>query len=131
MWRTPVYDRTAADVAAGADKCYMDAALLNRLEGNTSYLASLLGVKVTTRDWVSTDLLTRSEMERILANIQTVRDAYYTLPGTPELPAAPSTLYSDINAMEQVQWSLWELWRRNSQKQYTGEICAGQTIGVI
>ncbi len=131
MWRTPVYDRTAADVAAGADKCYVNAALLNRLEGNTSHLAALLGVKVTAKDWTATDLLTRSEMERILTNIQTVRDAYYTLPGTPELPETPSTLYSDINTMEQVQWSLWELWRRNSQKQYTGEICAGQTIGVI
>lgn len=131
MWRTPVYDRTAADVAAGADKCYVNAALLNRLEGNTSHLAALLGVKVTVKNWTATDLLTRSEMERILANIQTVRDAYYTLPGTPELPAAPSTLYCDINTMEQVQWSLWELWRRNNQKQYTGEICAGQTIGVI
>lgn len=131
MWHTPVYDRTAADVAAGADKCYINAALLNRLEGNTAHLAALLGVKVTSRKWTATDLLTRSEMERILANIQTVRDAYYTLPGTPELPTTPSTLYSDINTMEQVQWSIWELWRRNSQKQYTGEICAGQTIGVI
>ena len=64
-------------------------------------------------------------------NIQTLRDAYYTLPGTPALPETPSTLYSDINTMEQVQWSMYELWRRNAQHSYTGEICAGQTIGVI
>lgn len=25
MWQTPVYDRTAADVAAGAEKCYITA----------------------------------------------------------------------------------------------------------
>lgn len=37
----------------------------------------------------------------------------------------------DINTMEQVQWSMYELWRRNAQRSYTGEICAGQTIGVI
>lgn len=37
----------------------------------------------------------------------------------------------DINTMEQVQWSMYELWRRNAQHSYTGEICAGQTIGVI
>lgn len=131
MWQSPVYDRTAADVAAGADKCYINAALLNRLEGNSAHLANLLGVTITTRSWAAADLLTRSQMERILQNIQTLRDAYHTLPGTPDLPDAPSTLYSDINTMEQVQWSMYELWRRNAQKSYTGEICAGQTIGVI
>lgn len=131
MWQQPIYDRTKADVSAGADKCYINAALLNRLEGNSAYLAELLGPKIQTKTWTPTDLLTRSEMERILQNIQTLRDAYHTLPGTPALPEAPSTLYSDINTMEQVQWSMYELWRRNAQRSYTGEIYAGQTIGVI
>lgn len=131
MWQQPIYDRTKADVSAGADKCYINAALLNRLEGNSAYLAELLGPKIQTKTWTPTDLLTRSEMERILQNIQTLRDAYHTLPGTPALPETPSTLYSDINTMEQVQWSMYELWRRNAQHSYTGEICAGQTIGVI
>lgn len=131
MWQQPIYDRTKADVSAGADKCYVNAALLNRLEGNSAYLAELLGPKIQTKTWTPTDLLTRSEMERILQNIQTLRDAYHTLPGTPALPETPSTLYSDINTMEQVQWSMYELWRGNAQRSYTGEICAGQTIGVI
>lgn len=130
-WQEPVYDRTAADVEAGVDKCYVNAALLNRIEGNTACLAELLGVTVTTRHWEATDFLTFAEMERILQNIQTVRDAYHTLPGTPELPAAPTTLYSGINAMEQVQWSMHELWQRNRVRSYTGELCAGQSIGVI
>lgn len=103
MWQQPIYDRTKADVSAGADKCYINAALLNRLEGNSAYLAELLGPKIQTKTWTPTDLLTRSEMERILQNIQTLRDAYHTLPGTPALPETPSTLYSDINTMEQVQ----------------------------
>ena len=81
MWQQPIYDRTKADVSAGADKCYINAALLNRLEGNSAYLAELLGPKIQTKTWAPTDLLTRSEMERILQNIQTLRDAYYTLPG--------------------------------------------------
>ena len=131
MWQQPIYDRTKADVSAGSDKCYINAALLNRLEGNSAYLAELLGPKIQTKTWTPTDLLTRSEMERILQNIQTLRDAYHTLPGTPALPETPSTLYSDINTMERVQWSMYELWHRNAQRSYTGEICAGQTIGVI
>lgn len=36
-----------------------------------------------------------------------------------------------FDAMEEVLWSLHELWRRNSIRRYTGEICAGQAIGVI
>lgn len=131
MWQTPVYDRTAADVAAGAEKCYITAELLNRIEGNTAHMAQLLGVEIDTRTWTSLGLLTRAQMQRILGNLATVRAAYYTLPGTPNIPTAPSTLYSAINDMEQVLWSLHELWQRNSVKQYAGEICAGQEIGVI
>lgn len=126
MWQTPVYDRTAADVAAGAEKCYITAELLNRIEGNTAHMAQLLGVEIDTRTWTSLGLLTRAQMQRILDNLATVRAAYYTLPGTPNIPTAPSTLYSAINDMEQVLWSLHELWQRNSVKQYAGEICAGQ-----
>ena len=131
MWQTPVYDRTAADVAAGAEKCYITAELLNRIEGNTAHMAQLLGVEIDTRTWTSLGLLTRAHMQRILDNLATVRAAYYTLPGTPNIPTAPSTLYSALNDMEQVLWSLHELWQRNSVKRYAGEICAGQEIGVI
>ena len=70
MWQIPIYDRTAANVAEGADKCYLNAETLNRIEDNTAYMASLLGAKVTTRHWEATDFLTRSEMERVLQNIQ-------------------------------------------------------------
>lgn len=131
MWQIPIYDRTAANVAEGADKCYMNAETLNRIEGNTAYMASLLGAKVSTRHWEATDFLTRSEMERLMQNIQAVRDAYFVLPGTSDLPEEPTTLYTGINAMEEVLWSLHELWQRNSIRRYTGEICAGQAIGVI
>ena len=49
MWQTPVYDRTAADVAAGAEKCNITAELLNRIEGNTAHMAQLLGVEMGLR----------------------------------------------------------------------------------
>ena len=69
-----------------------------------------------------------------LANLNTVRDAYNTLPGTPEIPAFPATGYADVNAIEQILWSLRETWERNdnpARKVYTGELYAGQMIGVI
>ena len=36
-----------------------------------------------------------------------------------------------VQALADGLWSLHELWRRNSIRRYTGEICAGQAIGVI
>lgn len=133
-WQVPIYDRTEVDVKEKADKCYFSAAMLNRIEGNLAYLADLFGVSIQTKTWASTDFLTPRQMQRILANLKTVRDAYNTLPGTPEIPAFPATGYADVNAIEQILWSLRETWERNdnpARKVYTGELYAGQMIGVI
>lgn len=131
-WETPVFDRTAADVAAGAEKCYISAELLNRIEGNTQYLADLFKVKLTTKIWKNTDFLTPSQMQRILSNVQKVQTAYFSLPGSPALPAMPATRWDAINAIEEIQWGIHELWERNTRcKIYSGEISAGNQIGVI
>lgn len=135
VWTEPVYDRTAADLAAGADKCYFSPELLNRIEGNLAWLADAFGVEIETRGWVSTDYLTRTQMQRILSNLQTVRDAYYTLPGTPDVPELPSTTYTDVNNIEYIVWSLRQWWDRNTSANahcYTGtELYGGAEIGVI
>lgn len=131
-WQEPVFDRTAADVAAGVDKCYFSPALLNRIEGNTQHLAQLFGVRIDTHHWVSTDFLTLAAMQRILHNLAKVRNAYFTLPESPAIPALPATRWDAINAVEQIQWDLYELWQRNQCCQvYAGEIYIGEAIGVI
>lgn len=132
-WIAPVYDRTAADVAAGAEKCYFSAETLNRIEGNLQYLAELLGVtEVETRTWAGTDFLQLSDMQRILANLAAVREAYHALPGSPDIPAPPATLWSDVNAIEEITAGIHELWQRNQNrmKLYAGEVFAGG-MGVI
>lgn len=132
-WIAPVYDRTAADVAAGAEKCYFSAQALNRIEGNLQYLAELLGAAgVETRSWEDTDFLRFSDMERILANLAAVRSAYYPMPGSPDIPEPPATLWSDVNAIEEITAGIRELWQRNQNrlKIYAGEGYAGG-IGVI
>lgn len=132
-WIAPVYDRTAADVAAGAEKCYFSAEALTRIEGNLQYLAELLGAAgVESRNWAATDFLRLSDMERILSNLAAVRAAYYPLPGSPDIPASPATLWSDVNAIEEITAGILELWQRNQKrlKIYAGEIYAGG-IGVM
>lgn len=132
-WVTPVYDRTAADVAAGAEKCYFSASSLNRIEGNLQYLADVVGAKgVHTRSWATTDFLRLSDMQRILANLEAVRAAYHALPGSPDIPALPATMWSDVNAIEEITDGIRELWQRNQNrmKLYAGEVFAGG-MGVI
>lgn len=133
QWITPVYDRTAADVAAGAEKCYFSAQALNRIEGNLQYLAELLGAAgVEPRSWAATDFLRLSDIQRILANLAAVRSAYYPMPGSPDIPEPPATLWSDVNAIEEITAGIRELWQRNQNrlKIYAGEGYAGG-IGVI
>lgn len=132
-WTAPIYDRTAADVAAGAEKCYFSADALNRIEGNIQYLADLLGVTdVVTHIWAATDYLRLSDMQRILSNLAAVRKAYHALPGNPDIPAPPATLWSDVNAIEEITAGIHELWQRNQNrmKLYAGEVFAGG-MGVI
>lgn len=132
-WIAPVYDRTAADLASGAEKCYFSAETLNRIEGNLQYLAELLGVtEVETRSWAGTDFLRLSDMQRILANLAAVREAYHALPGSPDIPAPPATLWSEVNAIEEITAGIHELWQRNQNrmKLYAGEVFAGG-MGVI
>lgn len=132
-WQTPVFDRTAAEVAAGAEKCCFSPGLLNRIEGNTRYLAELFGVAVETRAWAATDFLTMGEVRRILGNLAAVRAAYHALPGSPDIPDPPATLWSDVNAIEELLWGIRELWERNAArlKVYVGEAFVGDEIGVI
>ena len=132
-WIAPIYDRTAADVTAGAEKCYFSAEALNRIEGNLQYLAELLGAAgVETRSWEATDFLRLSDMKRILTNLATVRDAYHALPGSPDVPEPPATLWSDVNTIEEITAGILELWQRNQNrlKIYAGEAFAGG-IGVM
>lgn len=131
-WQMPVFDRTSSDLAAGADKCFFSPELLNRIEGNTAYLAALFGLELNTRTWYATDYLTVNQMRRILGNVDALRNAYFTLPGAPELPPLPATLYSDVNAVEELLWGMHELWLRNAAGRCcAGEISAGEQIGVI
>ena len=130
-WQAPVFDRTAADAAARADKCFFTPALLNRIEGNTAYLAQLAKVTVSTRTWSTTDFLTASEMQRILDSLSQVRTALKA-DSVGQIPQLPATGWWDVNNIEKTQALLMDSWQKEQQAaSYAGERYAGEMMGVI
>lgn len=126
-----IYDRTQTDVnAAGSIRAKYQAlrdwsglteaeitqlergtltnVTLNRVANAVSMLASALNaagytVETTSQSFSETDRLKRLKYSVYLANVQTLRDAYYTLAETGELPAPEDKLkYTGANTIEKV-----------------------------
>lgn len=81
------------------------AELLNRIEQWIAYLAGKLHaygytVTVTTRTWTITDFPTRTEVDRIRANIDALQTGFYSLPDWREI------VYN--NTLDFNQANVWE-----------------------
>ena len=121
-----VYDRTAQDVETARTQrgttltplkgCY-NITDLNRVEAAVKTLAAALtsagypveiapvlkGSKAEDREWQEGDVLYRPQWTTYLENVQRLRDAYYTLAETGELPAPEDKLeYTGANTIEKV-----------------------------
>ena len=121
-----VYDRTAQDVETARTQrgttltplkgCY-NITDLNRVEAAVKTLAAALtsagypvsvtpvlkGSKAEDREWQEGDVLYRPQWTTYLNNVQRLRDAYYTLAETGELPAPEDKLkYTGANTIEKV-----------------------------
>lgn len=133
MWVTPVIDRTYSDIVNKTSKAYYNAFDFNRIEGNCKELAQMLNVQITTKtDWSMSDFPTASHVNRIVDNVDKLRQAYYTYPNTPTTPDMPINNYNKANALERIQNDVYKLFVANSKAYYyTGEISCGDDIGVI
>lgn len=127
-----IYDRTAEDVEraltlakkaeagtltdaektewlAGMKGCY-NAADMNRVEAAVKSIAAELNaagyavaVEPSDREWRESDIVRLSQWRQYLANVQALRDAYYTLAETGQLPAPEDKLdYAGANNIEKV-----------------------------
>jgi hypothetical protein len=121
-WTEPIFDRTWVDVdwakhtleewreliAAGGTpttsdlKGFLNPSDLNRIEGNTQYLADLLDVSGLTYklNWSYSDCITVSAQSRIIGNVQEL----VTASGVSNTPEIPTTImkYDNLNAIEQI-----------------------------
>lgn len=128
----PVCDRSQADIDDQTPKGYYNAADLNRIEQNCSYLAGALKVTISTRTWSRTDFPTPGDFVRILNNLDTLRAAYFMYQTTPPTPQNPINEYGKANDIEKILQDLHNLYVDNKRAvMYSGEPYAGQMIGVI
>lgn len=131
-WINPVYDRSQSDIDGQTEKGHYNAADLNRIEQDCEYLAGIFGVAISTRTWGRIDFPTPGEFERILANLNALRDAYFVYHTTPATPQNPVNEYHKVNDIEQILRDLYTLYEDNKcAVMYAGEPYAGQMIGVI
>ena len=98
-WQTPIYDRAQSDIDNKTKKGYLNVEDLNRIEGNISYVASLMGITVTTKSWSKTTLPVSSDFQRITNNIDTLKKeiTFTTYQDCPELPI---NHYEKVNLIE-------------------------------
>lgn len=111
----PITDRTRADVNfadarpdnAAPNKGALNYQDLNRIESNCSYLAGQISsygydISITVKtDWTMQDFPYRGEVDRIRGNVDTLLDALYRLPGSPEIKYWDSLDWNDANSLEQ------------------------------
>lgn len=101
-----IYDRTATDPGP------FSTAMLNRIEQWTAYLQQQLGaygyaLSLDKRSdaWGMADIPTRSEIDRIRANVDALQNGFYSLPDWREIVYNNTVDWQQANALE------WDLQR--------------------
>lgn len=129
-WITPIFDRTAGDVSRAIRqisewtkngfpsetpdlKGCLNASDLNRIEGNTAYLSETLTEygypsSVETKTWGRDGLPNRGDVDRVIGNVRSVIESFYTHPSAPPLPSS-MLRYEEINSIEHNLYLLKEL----------------------
>ena len=91
----------------------LNLADLNRIEGDIAYLAEKLEsyyypTHVHCKVWTTEDMPNQNDMARIMANVHSLIDSFYTLDNLPSLPNA-MVYYEDINAIEKNLYLIKEI----------------------
>lgn len=105
-----IYDRTQADVDNDTTKGQYNASDLNRVESWCEYLKTELTtlgypISITTKtNWTSSDMRSVSEMNRVRNNINTIKNAYYSL--TSNVASASYFDFEKANNWEKILYEI-------------------------
>lgn len=159
-WQTPIFDRTEQDVLkvvtydnigykylTDEQKAEWDNGLkgalnytdVNRIEGNIAYLFDIFGVSNITvkTDWTHTDIVTLSDFQRILDNIDRLRSLFKVFETTPVTPIVPINTYQKVNDIETILHDMYYIYENGdmafarNDPVYKAELYSNDDIPVI
>lgn len=159
-WSSPIFDRTSEDVlkVQTYDTIgfkYLDenqkrewmsglkGALnyfdLNRIEGNTEFLANLYEITGLTfkTNWQMTDIPERFDFQRIIDNVDVLRTRGKVLDSTPKTPSLPLNVHTKINDIEKILYDIYWVYENESlafardDERFKAELYANDDISVV
>ena len=129
-WTTA--DRSEFNAANKGAYNYID---MNRVENAVQTLADLLNangypveILSVKTNWAESSVPTATDLTRYLENVRRIRDAFYTLHTTPQVPSSMKGLtYDKANAIEQVLTDVDVLLNNMiASYTYSGDIFGGE-----
>lgn len=128
-----ITDRSQLDIDERIAKGFINASDMERVETNTELIAGYIAVPVTVKkNWKIGDLPRVSDFKRIRDNVEKIRSGYVIRADTPETPVQPLNTWQKWNDLEQILYDVFWIYFNNlNNKDYCGEISAGEEIGVI
>lgn len=128
-----ITDRSQLDIDERTAKGFINASDMERVETNTELIAGYIAVPVTVKkNWKIGDLPGVSDFKRIRDNVEKIRSGYVIRADTPETPVQPLNTWQKWNDLEQILYDIFWIYFNNlNNKDYCGEISAGEEIGVI
>ena len=128
-----ITDRSQLDIDERTEKGFINASDMERVETNTELIAGYIAVPVTVKKtWKTGDLPRVSDFKRIRDNVEKIRSGYVIRADTPETPVQPLNTWQKWNDLEQILYDVFWIYFNNlNNKDYCGEISAGEEIGVI
>lgn len=128
-----ITDRSQLDIDERTAKGFINASDMERVETTTELIAGYIAVPVTVKkNWKIGDLPRVSDFKRIRDNVEKIRSGYVIRADTPETPVQPLNTWQKWNDLEQILYDIFWIYFNNlNNKDYCGEISAGEEIGVI
>lgn len=101
---------------------------LNRVEGNLSVIAEILGLIITAKTWSIGNIPRESDYRRICNNLQVICNAMPTA-NVLEVPDPPLNTYQKWNDIEKI---IFDIYNSLMDYDYAGsEIYAGEGVGIL
>lgn len=160
-WIEPIFDRNSEDLAFGKNlmllgwpnlneeqktrwlaglRSSFNAMDANRIENNCKFISDIYGGlpgMTFKTNWTMSDILTFSDVQRILGNVAKLRDFCRIYKDTPKTPELPINTIEKLNDLEKILYDINYIFQNETlafarnDAAYGAEIYCGDEIGDI